>query len=213
MNKEPLAEKILVMVVGPTAVGKSTVMNRVVELDSQFGRVSGFTTRDKRSSDEVGLYRYVSRQEAERIIGSDQLVQYALNPANDQVYGTEQNDYTDTFNMKDTLSTAVENFMKLPFERHMVVSLTVAVESWLQWLNERHPKGSPERKTRLQEAKRSIEWSLAQHKNHSWIVNDPHDVTTAATSLISAVRSNGSADIPDQPRKMLAAIDDLLSYE
>lgn len=201
------------MLVGPTATGKSTIMNRVAELDRDFGRVSGFTTRAKRANDEAGLYRYLTTEEAKQIINSDQVVQYALNPANGQIYGTDIGDYRHPFNMKDTLSGAVAGYRKLPFKAHRTISVTVPTDAWIGWLDTRHPKGSPERKTRLLEAKQSIEWSLEQHVEHSWIVNRPNDVTSAALELINSVRSGIVSDCPDEVTIMLSRIDDLLSYE
>ena len=213
MLEQALRGKTLIMLVGPTAVGKSTIMNKVVELDGEFGRVSGFTTRPKRPGDEAGLYRYLSHDEADELIQSESVVQYALNPANNQIYGTELRDYPYAFNMKDTLSGAVEHFISLPFSDYRIVSISVPVEPWLSWLDERHPVGSSERVTRLQEAKQSIEWSLRQSDRHAWIVNNPGDVDAAAASLIDSIRSPGENKPPQDALDMLKAIDDLLSYE
>lgn len=213
MANGPLSEKTIVMLVGPSAVGKSTIMNCVSELDREFSRVSGFTTRAKRPGDEVELYRYLTQEEANAVIQSNALVQYACNPANNQIYGTELSDYPNKFNMKDTLSGAVENFTRLPFNDHHIISVTVPVEPWLNWLNARYPSTSIERVNRLREAKQSIEWSLAQHHNHSWVVNRPGDIASAANAVISQVRGNTTIEPPTEAKIMLKTVNDLLSYQ
>lgn len=213
MPESQLTDKTLIMLVGPTAVGKSTIMNKVVELDSRFGRVSGFTTRSRRPNDEPGLYRYLTLSDVDTLITAKQVVQYVSNPANNQIYGTQLSDYSSTYNMKDTLSGAVEPFLELPFHDHKVISVTVPLERWEQWLDSRHPRGSTERTNRLKEAQASLEWSLAQTRNHSWVVNHPGNISESAQALIATVLHGNPVKTPDEPQIMLQRIHDLLSYE
>ena len=201
------------MIVGPTAIGKSAIMNKVIELDTRFGRVGGFTTRLQRPNDEAGLYRYLSNDAARQIIEQGEAVQFAINPANDQIYGTQAIDYASEFNMKDTLSGAVAGFMNLPFQNHMTISVTASTEAWKTWLDARFPEPSADRTRRLIEAKQSIEWSLNQKNNHAWAMNTQGSVDKAASSLISYATGTRYVDSFDEPRKMLRLIDDLLSYE
>lgn len=211
---DALQHKNLVMLVGPTAVGKSTIMNEVVLRDGDFARATGFTTREPRSNDEPGQYRYVSHESVQNMIKNRQVLQSVANPANGHVYGTSVEDYPGAYNMKDTLSIAVEEFKRIPFKSHTVISITVSPELWVEWLNLRYQIPSAERTKRLQEAKTSVEWSLHQNGDHQWLVNHSGDKHSVAESLIAMVR-HPSSDVsaPTEARKMLAMINDLLSYE
>ncbi|QHN19895.1 guanylate kinase [Gordonia amarae] len=68
----------LIVLVGPSAVGKSTVVRRVREvLPDLFFSVSA-TTRDPRPGEVDGRdYRFVSREEFDRMIADDQLLEWA----------------------------------------------------------------------------------------------------------------------------------------
>ena len=80
-----LKEKNLVMFVGPASVGKSFLMNRIVERDVDFGRVSVFTTREARPDDEPGMFRNLPHDDANVTMLLDKIqrgevVQYAVHP-------------------------------------------------------------------------------------------------------------------------------------
>lgn len=211
---ERLRTKTLVMLVGPTAVGKSTIMNVVFKQDARFARVSGFTTRQPRPNDEPGLYRYLNMDTANAMIGAGELLQHAVNPANGHMYGTSIEDYPGIYNMKDTLSSAVSEFRTLPFERHVVISLTVPANTWQAWLLSRYPEPGTERENRLREAKASIEWSLEQTSDHAWLVNHSGDARAVAAELVALATGTKATQLtPNEPIRMLQMIDDLLSYE
>lgn len=211
---QQLHGKTLVMVVGPAAIGKSSLMNEAIRLDHTFARVSGLTTRVARPNDEPGLYRYVSEDDARQLIGQRELVQYVVHPTTGKLYGTEARDYPADFNLQDTLSASVDFYRTLPFGRHVLVSLTTDPTAWQTWLQRRYPQVSPERDKRLQEARMSIEWSLSQAGEQHWLVNRPGDLSRAATELIAIARGHQR---PQQPpaevHAMLATVKDLLSYK
>lgn len=201
------------MLVGPTAVGKSTVMNEAVRRDKDFVRATGFTTRPQRANDEPGQYRYVDAASLQSLIDQGHVLQYVTNPGNGQTYGTSLEDYPGRFNMKDTLSLAVQEFTRLPFKDHLVISLTVPPDTWKEWLYARYPQPSAERTERLLEAKSSLEWSLRQTNAHHWLINCRGAVGDVADQLIAMSRHpDYDMPVPTEPVKMLEMIDDLLSY-
>lgn len=202
------------MLVGPTAVGKSTLMNEVVKLDAEFARVSGFTTRQPRDNDEPGMYRYVSSAVARRMIEQDDVVQFAIHPTTGDIYGTQLVDYPKTFNLLDTLSTVVDGLQSMPFQRTVTVSVTTEPAAWQAWLLDRYPQASEERTNRLEEARQSIEWSMQQRADHFWLVNRPNDLATTAQELIAIVHSGtGTSEPPHQAQDLLNSVNSLLSYE
>jgi guanylate kinase len=211
---DTLSEKTLVMIIGPTAVGKSSLMNEVVKLDSAFARVSGFTTRPARADDEPGLYRYVSKETARHIIEQDDVVQFAIHPTTGDMYGTQPMDYPSQFNLLDTLSTVVNGMRALPFKNTVTISLAAEPAAWQSWVLSRYPNKDEDRDKRLEEARQSIEWSMAQNSGHYWLVNHPNDLKTTAEELIRTVRSGaGRIDLPPEAPELLDTAKSLLSYE
>lgn len=208
---ESLHDKTLVMIVGPTAVGKSSLMNQVVALDSEFGRVSGFTTREPRENDEPGLYRYLTSAAARQLIEQGEVVQFAIHPTTGDIYGTQPQDYPRRFNLLDTLSTVVAGMQSLPFKNVVTISLTTPAAAWRNWLLERYPEPSEERTKRLQEARQSIEWSMAQTSQHFWLVNHPNELHATANELINVVRNGtGQTDTPAEAEDLLLTVKSLV---
>lgn len=201
------------MIVGPVAVGKSSLMNEVVAQNNEFGRVSGFTSRAARPNDEPGLYRYVSDDQAQNLIQSQNTVQYAVHPTTGAIYGTQLVDYPKHYNMLDTLANVVDELRTLPFEQTITVSLTTDPDAWTSWLMQRYPNPSDERTKRLKEAILSIEWSLGQTTNHYWLVNQPNQLNRTAERLIQLVQTTpAQTEVPPEAKKLLNIAISLLSY-
>lgn len=209
-----LADKTLVMIIGPAAVGKSTLMNATCAFQDDFSRVSGFTSRPPRTDDEPGLYRYVTQQAAEQLVASGKTVQHAVHPTTGVMYGTLVSDYPNRFNLRDTLSGVVDELRNLPFRRTITISLTTDPDSWVGWLTQRYPKASPERTKRLQEAVLSTTWSLAQTHDHYWLVNAPGKLEATARQLIDiATGAVDATSVPPEAKNLLQQAEILLSYE
>lgn len=207
-----LTGKTLVMIVGPAAVGKSAIMKEIVRQADDFGRVSGFTTRTKRADDEPDLYRYISIDEAVDLIKKKAVIQYAVHPTTEAIYGTVPEDYSSRFNVLDTLSSVVEPLRTLPFDSTVTISVTVSPHTWREWFTSRYPEQSEERTKRLKEAKQSIEWSLAQNENHHWILNEEDRLEDIAKQAIAIVRGDelSSEGLQENAGNMLSVIDELL---
>jgi guanylate kinase len=88
----------MIPIIGPFAVGKSTVMQTIVEQEADFGRVQSFTTRPQRSDEADNEYRFLddSSETLGNIlsdINSGKLVQYAIHPTTSAIYGSDLQDY------------------------------------------------------------------------------------------------------------------------
>jgi len=203
---ESLQDKTLIILVGPTAIGKSTLMNKVIRLHPEFGRVTGFTTRGPRPNDEPGQYRYLIKEEVERKIANNELVQYAIFPTTKQIYGTEILDYVKTYNIKDILANAVDSFRLLPFQKTITISLTAPAQEWRKWFLSRYPKPSDEAMKRLEEAKLSIEWSLSDTETY-WLENLPDHLANTAQALIDIAIDQPPRVVPEDPAAILQLIE------
>lgn len=195
--RQELAKKTLIMVVGPSAIGKSTTMNNVIASDDRFRRVSGFTSREARPNDEANMYRYLTEagyEQMQELITMRQFVQYAVSPVKDVVYGTELRDYPGQYNLQDTWYSAVDNYRKLGFGEYRLVGLVADPHDWKKWFLSRFPQDDPtEALSRLTEAHQSLSWLLTQHANSVyWVKNRQLAHDHAANALINVIDLNTS---------------------
>ena len=186
-----LLDKTLVMLVAPSAMGKSTIMNEVTTIDSHFGYVKSFTTRDRRPG-ETAHYDFISRTEALRLHDQEQTITYFEHPTTHDLYGTTAASFGASYNLLDTLSGSVNLYCTLPFAKTITISMTTPPELWRERFLMRYPKPSSEATKRLEEAVISINWSLGDQST-KWLINDdtPEDI---AKKLIAIVRGELPTD-------------------
>jgi guanylate kinase len=73
------AEPMLIVISGPSGVGKDTVLQRMKERNLPFHFVVTATTRPPRANEVDGVdYFFVSRDEFARLIDEDELLEYAI---------------------------------------------------------------------------------------------------------------------------------------
>ncbi|OLD48417.1 MAG: guanylate kinase [Actinobacteria bacterium 13_1_40CM_2_65_8] len=78
---------LLIVISGPSGVGKDTVIKRVLELDPNLRYSVSYTTRAPRPGEVDGVnYHFVSREEFERLIREGAFLEFATYDAN--LYGT-----------------------------------------------------------------------------------------------------------------------------
>lgn len=212
---EAIGNKAIVMVVAPAAVGKTTVMDQVVHLSPDFGRVPVFSTRDARPDDEPGMFRLSPHDDThvsqllDKIERRD-VVQYAVHPTQGTIYGTEAGDYPAKYNLLATLSSVVKGMRALPFEQTFTIGLITDPDHWQQWFNERFPDAHKDRRKRLNEAEQSLEWLLGDDQT-LWLYNQPGASEQTAQTLIHIVeREDQPKDLRHEAEQLLAATKTLL---
>jgi guanylate kinase len=199
--RDQLHNKNFIMVVGPAAVGKSSLMNEVAKIDTDFARVKNTTTRPQRSYDEPGLYNYVPHTNEGLGVLLDQikkreLVQYAVYPTTGYIYGTFPGGYPAMYSMLDTQSQVVATLSRFPFKNTYVIGVVTDPTKWKEWLTKRDIKGSEEYVKRVGEAITSLEWLVAQPDNSiNWVYNHPNDLQTSAHDFIAAIRNHQVNDL------------------
>jgi guanylate kinase len=211
MDASLFTDKTLVMIVGPTAIGKSTLMNEAIRQDQAFSRVKSFTTRPPRSDDDPNHYFYFSSEDLSSRIDAKKIITDAVFPTTGFHYGTIAESFQNEYNLLDTLANSVDTYKALPFKRKITFSVTAPGNAWEQWFQKRYPVITDEARQRLAEAKLSLKWSLRQ-PDMLWLVNELDDVSTTAHHLIAV--SRGQAQGLREPlyaNSMLQTIDTLLS--
>lgn len=190
MNLAAFDEKLLVMIVGPAAIGKSTIMKAATDINGNFGYVRGFTTRPRREQGD--LYLHVDEQQVEEFREEGSLLTHFVHPTTGYHYGTRLDDYAARYNLLDTLSGAVDSYRKLPFRATITIGLVTEASRWQEWFLGRYPHKNQEADKRLAEAKLSLGW-LLQQQDLVWLTNtgSPQEV---ATKLVDIVLYDGFGD-------------------
>lgn len=188
-----IRDKYLIMLVGPSAIGKSTIMNSVARLDSRFYRVKSFTTRSPRPNDETGQYFYLTYDQLTELSSAGDVVSQVTSPATGQAYGTLKSSYSGVYNLLDTLANSVDTYRQLPFKQTTVLSLTTSADRWREWFLQRYPRPSQEARSRLEEARLSIHWSLSQSHHHQWLINDAA-IAKTSHRLIGMIINQAAGD-------------------
>lgn len=208
------------MLVGPTAVGKSTIMNAAQRIDPRYHRANNFTSREQRDIDEPGLYTYLSSPEDFAIlikaIEDRSITQYVVSPTKDVIYGTKPQDYPGEFIMQDTFYSAVEHYKQLGFQDSITIGVVVDPQDWKLWFTKRwadDPKDIV--LARLQEAQQSLTWLIDHESEITWLYNKPNEQEAAARQLIAI--SNGEStpsyvDIAKQMREITQKLHKELRY-
>lgn len=208
------------MLVGPTAVGKSTIMNTAQRIDPRYHRANNFTSREQRDIDEPGLYTYLSSPEDFAVliqaIEERSITQYVVSPTKDVIYGTKPQDYPGEFIMQDTFYSAVSHYRQLGFQDSITIGVVVDPDDWERWFTERWASDPADIVlARLKEAGQSLSWLIDHDTEIKWLHNKPNGQEAAARQLIAI--SNGEPtpsliDIAKQMREITQKLHEELSH-
>ena len=193
-----LADTTLIMLVAPSAMGKSTIVSEVCQRDERFGRVRSFTTRSSRPDDKPEQFFYFTPQELGHQRAAGEIVTEVTFPTTGQTYGTIRDSFSHQYCLLETLAHSVDTYRALPFKRTVTISITSPANLWQQRFRERYPARTDDAVKRLDEAQLSIKWSLAQTHNHHWVINNRPPEAIADTLIGIALDKqpgdNGRAD-------------------
>lgn len=191
--RNELSKKTLIPLIGPSSVGKTTIMRAVAESHPEFYRSSGFTTRPRRSDEPADVYRFLDNSDAYRRQIMEQfqlgeLVQFAVHPTTDFMYGTNLNDYKGKYNLIDILSSEVAGFQSLGFASCTTAMIVVTPEQW-QYRFDSNNFSLDEARKRVDEGLSSLQWGFEQHGAVRWIDN-PDGKMSETVDHILAIANN-----------------------
>jgi len=94
MSTVPSHHAILLVLCGPSGVGKSTISNRLAK-DIHFEYLLSATTRTKRPADDSGKkYDHISMDEFFRRLDADEFLEYAVSRRPAHLYSAARRAYT-----------------------------------------------------------------------------------------------------------------------
>lgn len=161
-----------VAVIGPTAAGKTTIINRATSMNNTIHLVVVTTSRDPRPGEQDGVdYYFADQDEMVKDMTNRTFVQVApriLGP----LYATKPEAYaTEGYAVMPVIVQGLAAFTGLPFKRmRKVFILPPSWEVWNERINSHH--FTPEQlQRRLAEAKVSLEYAAAS-RDTAYIMND-----------------------------------------
>lgn len=184
--KSRIANVDLLMVVGATGVGKTSIIKR---LNIPF--VITDTTRPIRP-DEIDGSDYNFRSDYDQIVAeikARKFVQVNIFPTGD-FYGTKASAYPELgFADYAIVADRIDEFRKMGFNETITAYITPP--NFLEWMGriDRHNSESDQLAQRLDEAKRSFSFALNDKDTH-FILNDDLDMAVHQTETLL----NGKAD-------------------
>lgn len=160
-----LADKTLLMLIGATCTGKSTLMHALTTSNPAWQVVGTRVSRLPRNDDAIERYTYIAHTQSALQpvldkIASRTVVQYTVNPSG-ELYWSEPEDYPGDHLVGDYYAHVVDRFTRFGFRTIQPVSIVTDAIIWRKRFDSRFPSGDKKRAARLREAITSLSWTLS----------------------------------------------------
>jgi guanylate kinase len=187
LAKKTLADVKLVLLVGPSASGRNTLVNELVKTGKYYHIVSD-TTREKRTKDgksiEVDGREYWFHSEEEVLTGlrRGEYIEAAI-IHNQQVSGCNFRELiaaheADQIAIKDIEPLGAQTFHELKPDALIIFSVVPSFDIWMERLHSRGQMAGDELNRRMQSAEDELETAL-KSDYYRFIINDTIEGTTA----------------------------------
>jgi len=158
--KSALGEKVISMIIGPTAVGKSTIIQEVLNTNSNWNVAGTITTRKRRDGDPSNYLTSTDGITCENLIGqiySGDLINYSIHPGGD-IYAYSPDSFNAKYNLAPLTTPSIEIVKTAGFERAETSFIYAKPEDWELFIKDR--LSDPEIDARLEEAAMSLRYGL-----------------------------------------------------
>ncbi|MCC6424129.1 MAG: guanylate kinase [Phycisphaerales bacterium] len=196
MSQEPNHPGLLIVLCGPSGVGKSTISRQLAESMHVWYTVSA-TTRAKRPGDDNGkIYDHISREEFFRRLDADQFLEYAQ--VYGDYYGTPKHPALDHLSAgRDVLlEIDVQGALQVRFAypRAVLVFILPPDEpTLLKRLNDRGRDSAEDINKRFRAAKREIQMAKGSRAFDYMVINDR--LEAAVDEIIKIVKHRRSGGL------------------
>lgn len=187
---------LLIVLCGPSGVGKSTIARRLAER-MNVAYIASATTRDKRPGDETAKdYDYITRDEFFRRLDHDAFLEYAQ--VYGEYYGTPKHPCLDILQSGQDvlLEIDVQGALQVRWQYPnalLVFVLPPDAETLKQRLSDRGREGHEEIEKRFRAAKREVQMAKGSRAFDHMVINDTVD--RAVEEIIKTVKHKRSGGI------------------
>ena len=196
MTQTPSHTGLMIVLVGPAGVGKSTIARRLSEkMDVKY--IASATTRQKRPGDDnAKVYEYIDREEFFRRLDQDAFLEYAQ--VYDEYYGTPKHPALDYLasGQDVLLEIDVQGAMQARYQYPnalLVFILPPDAPTLLQRLVDRRRDSPEEIQKRFRVAKREVQMAKGSRAFDHMVINDTVD--RAVEEIIKTVKHKRSGGI------------------
>ena len=195
MGVPPSNTGLLIVLVGPSGVGKSTIARQLAARTNISYTVSA-TTRPKKPGDELGkTYDHINREEFFRRLDADAFLEYAQ--VHGEYYGTPKHPAIDALaaGRDILLEIDVQGALQVRFQYPQALLIFVLPpdeETLLQRLTSRARDSAEDIAKRFREARREIQMAKGSHAFDYMVINDTLErVVEEIVKIMTHKRSGG----------------------
>jgi guanylate kinase len=178
---------LLIVISGPSGVGKDTIIERLLKLDASLRYSVSFTTRPKRDYEMDGLhYSFVTQPKFEELIGRRELLEWAN--YNGYFYGTSRTrvEKLQRQGLDVILKIEVRGAEQVRAKRPDGVFVFIAPPSMEELLHRREERGS-DSVTEIEERQRVARWEMSHAQYYDYVVIN-EDAQVAANDVMEIIR-------------------------
>jgi guanylate kinase len=178
---------LLIVISGPSAVGKDTIIERLLKMDPDLRYSVSFTTRPKRDYEVDGVhYSFVTKAKFEELIGRGELLEWA--EYNGYYYGTSRTrvEKLQRQGLDVILKIEVRGAEQVRAKRPDGVFIFIAPPSMEELIKRREERGTDSEKD-IEGRQKVARWEMSHAQYYDYVVTN-EDAQVAANDVMEIIR-------------------------